>query len=1201
MLRWVVVAFLCDRVISGFVTGAPSACAACTLEQCMNFSGACSLSSPLACVAGADAGNCSGVPYDSVTCTACCNVTDCPFCPACTSGECTADKTVCPATLPFYCIAGPGSGGCQNTTFTPGGGCDVCCNLDLCPTTAAPSPGPPTPSPGPRCPPCELDLCVLGLECPPTAPYYCIHGSAEGGCSPSPYTEAICDLCCNVNQCPTTTAPTAGPPTPSPGPRCPGCTPGICTLSTCPKKDPYFCVAGDARGGCNNITFTTTECAVCCDTDACPTTPAPTVNCVPCKPDVECLTATCPPKAQFYCAFGPAIRACSNTSYNPNDCYFCCDTNSCPTTPQPPPGPPGTPAPAMPVPAAQISALKAFYVATGGSSWIRSFGWDNQSMSSMPCEWAGVGCADIRNQQVITTLDLQGNNLHGTVPTDFLLVMNGIVNLLLSGNPGLTGSIPDLPNGSNLTVIDLNSCNFTGGIPATLFTSKMIVINLQQNRLTGSVPSTVSQSPFLNTLIVGQNRLSVGALSSSICSLGSLMQLDLSQSELTLLPSCFSTSFPLLSNINLQFNLKLGGLTLDDFCGFRSLSDVYLVEVSIGGTIPACFTQMTSMQNFIIQSTNIGGTLPQNVFENWDQIVSLHLALSNFEGHVPDFFGSLPHLKDVFIAGKKCGNGICGKGLTDPIPASLFQSDTIESLTIQFTRFTEPLPDDLSKMASLSAVDFSNNPDWHLPFPATLFTTAWTTKLTDPNSPNRSLHFDFTPLYGTIPFTSSALVSMNSMNAFGFTNSLITGYIPTSTVSWVPSAFFNSSLKNMVQDCSRLLPPIRDWVFPLLGTTKPRLLYINVRGIVSTEQVFSMSGGVAFNVSISDELIHFPKTDAVSGKSLLYCGFCIVDNHTLCTNMNAYESVSQVNVVLMEALFTPGVAVLTCKTPRISQPNPVMGVYYKGPGYGSPHDPPEIYLVSYELFPVRFYNPHPHLASLSPSSGRIEGCSLVTAVGYGFTNAPNATLTLNGEAIVTGRGSVLNDTAATFLIPLAADGNWSVRYNFAYGVSLDAMFLPAGNATQHGTSVATYEFQRTCNTPLVPCEFGMTDPESCPSPLCRCNSAGECNFNSTEQTYTCSCLSNFNGSGCEKCAKNYFGWNCDTCPCDLSHGTCDWGISNSGKCDCDPYFIGSDCTVSVVLLGTTIPLALGMIAGAIFVARRKKKTKFDDDFPLINK
>ncbi|XP_019183339.1 PREDICTED: probable inactive receptor kinase At1g27190 [Ipomoea nil] len=124
------------------------------------------------------------------------------------------------------------------------------------------------------------------------------------------------------------------------------------------------------------------------------------------------------------------------------------------------------------------------------------------------CKFVGVACWNDNENRVIG-LELRELNLGGEVP-GALQDCHSLQNLDLSGN-GLSGTIPSqicrwLPY---LVTLDLSSNDLTGPIPPDLgnctYLNKLI---LNDNKLTGNIPSQIASLGRLKTLSVANNDLS---------------------------------------------------------------------------------------------------------------------------------------------------------------------------------------------------------------------------------------------------------------------------------------------------------------------------------------------------------------------------------------------------------------------------------------------------------------------------------------------------------------------------------------------------------------------------------------------------------------------------------------------------------------------------------------------------------------------
>ena len=98
----------------------------------------------------------------------------------------------------------------------------------------------------------------------------------------------------------------------------------------------------------------------------------------------------------------------------------------------------------------------------------------------------------VENCTSLTGLDLSGNNLNGSLPTNIAKYISFVVNLDLSDND-FTGAIPEsLANCSYLNDIDLGNNHFSGQIPLQLGNlGRIKSFNVANNNLTGQVPNFV--------------------------------------------------------------------------------------------------------------------------------------------------------------------------------------------------------------------------------------------------------------------------------------------------------------------------------------------------------------------------------------------------------------------------------------------------------------------------------------------------------------------------------------------------------------------------------------------------------------------------------------------------------------------------------------------------------------------------------------
>ncbi|TPX31074.1 hypothetical protein SmJEL517_g05529 [Synchytrium microbalum] len=136
-----------------------------------------------------------------------------------------------------------------------------------------------------------------------------------------------------------------------------------------------------------------------------------------------------------------------------------------------------------------LGPLATLYQLAGGSNWTDNSGWDGWTNPGDCCYASGITCN--RDSRVLF-INLTANNLVGQLPEDVLSSMTHLFALIVTGNPGLTGLIPeDIPSIPKLYKLDLSHNSLNGEVPDSFynFTSATLQsIFLNNNRLTGPMP-----------------------------------------------------------------------------------------------------------------------------------------------------------------------------------------------------------------------------------------------------------------------------------------------------------------------------------------------------------------------------------------------------------------------------------------------------------------------------------------------------------------------------------------------------------------------------------------------------------------------------------------------------------------------------------------------------------------------------------------
>lgn len=153
------------------------------------------------------------------------------------------------------------------------------------------------------------------------------------------------------------------------------------------------------------------------------------------------------------------------------------------------------------IPQAECQVLVALYNRTNGASWKNNDGW---LQTNTPCSWYGVKCQAHR----VTELNLLGNNLEGTIPSE-------------------------LDRLAELRVLDLWGNRLKGDIPSELgHLRKLRTFRVYGNLLTGTIPPELGNLIYLQNLTLSSNRLS-GNIPSELGKLVNLQELHLHSNQLS--------------------------------------------------------------------------------------------------------------------------------------------------------------------------------------------------------------------------------------------------------------------------------------------------------------------------------------------------------------------------------------------------------------------------------------------------------------------------------------------------------------------------------------------------------------------------------------------------------------------------------------------------------------------------------------------
>jgi len=346
--------------------------------------------------------------------------------------------------------------------------------------------------------------------------------------------------------------------------------------------------------------------------------------------------------------------------------------------------------------ALEYAALKDLYQSTHGIDWNNNTNWPTTwpatATSAEFGTWFGVG------------------------------VSNGDVNYIQLGFNNLTGTIPaSLSNLTQLTFVGLNSNNLLGEFPATALSNahNLAQLYLDHNQLSGPLPAwSGTDFVYMQYFNLSYNQFT-GAVPTSYITFSYLELLDLASNQLTSFPSAFA-SMTWLKDLRLSYNPfppgpvpswigQMSGLTIllmggNNFTGTipASLGNLHnLIYLSLNynqltGSIPAALTGCTSMGALDLLGNQLDDM--SNDLSAMTQLGYLGLSNNRFQGPLPEWFGSLSNLQQIYLNGNQFTS----------LPSSFSNLSKLMYVYLYDNQLTGNFPD-VSRMTNLNTLHISNN------------------------------------------------------------------------------------------------------------------------------------------------------------------------------------------------------------------------------------------------------------------------------------------------------------------------------------------------------------------------------------------------------------------------------------------------------------------------------------------------------------
>ncbi|KAL4597955.1 hypothetical protein ACB092_11G025700 [Castanea dentata] len=387
------------------------------------------------------------------------------------------------------------------------------------------------------------------------------------------------------------------------------------------------------------------------------------------------------------------------------------------------------------------------------------------------CNWHGITCG--HHHQRVTTLELQGHNLRGTIPPyignlTFLRAINlqnnsfygeipkevgqlfrlrelHLINNPLGGeiptslsncselrqirvaNNKLIGKIPmELGSLTKLSILGVAKNNFIGGIPGFLGNLSLLVyFSAAYNHLEGNIPESVGRLKSLSYFIVGANKLN-GMVPSSLYNISSIRFLSFTLNQLSgTLPKNIGHTLPNLQRFSIDGNKFFGSIP-SSLCNASKLQILALGGNSFVGSVPTNLGYLQDLELLDLYDNKLGRDLDfLPSLRNCSKMNTLAFSINRFEGVLPSSVGNLStQLIGLYLGGNNISGTIpmalqnlinlivleMGDNLfTGMIPTCFGKFQKMQGLYLNGNKLSGKIPSSIGNLTQLAELFFSQN------------------------------------------------------------------------------------------------------------------------------------------------------------------------------------------------------------------------------------------------------------------------------------------------------------------------------------------------------------------------------------------------------------------------------------------------------------------------------------------------------------
>ena len=256
--------------------------------------------------------------------------------------------------------------------------------------------------------------------------------------------------------------------------------------------------------------------------------------------------------------------------------------------------------------------LDKFYKETGGPNWARDNNWSDKGLPA--CQYTGVTCAGLSENDRVVDISLTEFYLAGTVPEDIWSELPSLVNLNLGSNVALKVSFENIRDAKFLKTLDVGDTGVRSLAGLEQSNSKLETILLSMLGLSGTFPHELLSDGMvhLRHIDLNYNHLS-GPIPTSITKLTKLKEFD-----------CF--------------NCGLEGSIPSEISKLKNLETLHLPRNSLTGFLPTVLGELKNLKTLDLGGQVAGNRItgPLYPFDTNPNLVYIDLSANSLEGELPE-------------------------------------------------------------------------------------------------------------------------------------------------------------------------------------------------------------------------------------------------------------------------------------------------------------------------------------------------------------------------------------------------------------------------------------------------------------------------------------------------------------------------------------------------------------------------------------